>query len=222
MSLRYLEADQVKLQSSAPAFVEPGHCYWCNKPLTGKATKYCRPTEEERRRYSLNYVYLPSVPSKCSLYFNNWWYSRPAYVRATFIRDNFTCQECGFHRMREDKPWLPDLSQLECDHIIPFARGGETEMENLQTLCRGCNRQKGIKVADELEQELPRVVPSRDKTICPSCRARGYRVLPWQPPEYYDPLMIKVNCSNCGEDSYIAPLPRSGKRRILSASTSRS
>ncbi len=46
MSLRYLEADQVKIQASAPAFVEPGHCYWCNKELTGKATKYCRRMEE--------------------------------------------------------------------------------------------------------------------------------------------------------------------------------
>ena len=145
MSVRYLEADQVKLQASAPAFVELGHCQWCNKPLTGKATKYCRPTEEWKTRYRYNYV--EPVISECYLYFNNWWYSRPAFVRATFIRDNFTCQECGLHPMREDKPWLPDLSQLECDHIIPLARGGRTEMSNLQTLCQKCNRGKGIRAS---------------------------------------------------------------------------
>jgi len=46
--------------------------------------------------------------------------------------------------MMEDRPWLPDFSNLECDHIIPLARGGSTTMVNLQTLCKECNRKKGI------------------------------------------------------------------------------
>lgn len=204
MSLRYLDVDKVTLPSRAPLFVEPGHCQWCNKPLTGKATRYCRPTPEEL----LNYLASP-----CAIHFLNWWCSRPAYVRATFIKDNFTCQQCGFHRMQEDRPWLPDLSQLECDHIIPLARGGETEMGNLQTLCKVCNRKKGAKVPGE-PQESSRVIPSKDKTRCPQCRAPGYRVLPWEVPDYYDPLMIKVECTTCGEESYIGPGPpirRSGR-----------
>jgi len=135
MAVRYLDADKVTLSARAPQFVEPGHCQWCNKPLTGKAKFYCRPTREELIYYNA---------SPCAIAFLNWWCSRPAYVRATFIKDDFTCQECGFHQMREDKPWLPDISQLECDHIVPLARGGETEMSNLQTLCRDCNRRKGI------------------------------------------------------------------------------
>ncbi len=139
MSVRYLEASLVKIQSRAPPFVEKGHCYWCNKELTGKATKYC-PIPGKEKPYSVDGY--PRV-SDCLLGFNNYWYSRPAYVRATFIKNNFTCQECGLHPMREDKPWLPDISQLECDHIIPLARGGETVMSNLQTLCRDHNRKKG-------------------------------------------------------------------------------
>lgn len=211
MPLRYLNAGQVKLQSSAPQFVEKGHCQWCNKPLTGKATKFCRPTEEWKARYRYNYV--DPVVSECNLAFYNWWYSRPAYVRATFLRDNFTCQECGFHQMREDRPWLPDFSNLECDHIIPLARGGETTMDNLQTLCKECNRKKGIKVPEDLEDDLPRVISSRDNTVCPSCRRHGYRVLPFTPPLYHDPLMIKVECIVCREVSYIAPSPFGRKRR---------
>ncbi len=143
MSIRYLEADRVTIPSRAPLFVEEGHCQWCNKPLTGKATKYCRPTPEELHYYNT---------SPCAIYFLNWWCSRPAYVRATFIKDNFTCQKCGFHQMREDRPWLPDISQLECDHIIPLARGGETKMDNLQTLCRECNRKKGTSVPGDPRQ----------------------------------------------------------------------
>lgn len=142
MAIRYLDADKVKMQASAPQFVELGYCLWCNQPLTGKATKFCRPTEEWKRLYQYNYV-VPVV-SKCNLRFYNWWYSRPAFIRATFLRDNFTCQQCGLQPWREDKPWLPDISQLECDHIIPLAKGGETKMGNLQTLCFHCNRGKGI------------------------------------------------------------------------------
>jgi len=123
----------VKLPSRAPLFVEEGHCQWCNKELTGRAKYYCRPTPES---------YYSNM-SDCAASFLNWWCSRPAYARATFIRDNFTCQECGYHQMREDRPWLPDISNLECDHIIPLSRGGETETDNLQTLCRACNRKKG-------------------------------------------------------------------------------
>ena len=136
MAVRYLDADRVTLPSRAPLFVEKGHCQWCNKELTGKAKYYCRPTPDSPYSYSKS--------SKCAWSFLRWWCSRPAYIRATFIKNNFTCQKCGLHPMREDKPWLPDISQLECDHITPLARGGKTEMRNLQTLCTRCNRKKGI------------------------------------------------------------------------------
>lgn len=215
MPLRYLYADKVTLPARAPLFVEKGHCHWCNKELTGKATKYC-PIDGKEKPYSVDdYPYY----SDCLISFNNYWYSRPAYVRATFIRDNFTCQQCGYHKMLEGRPWLPDMSNLECDHIIPLAKGGKTEMGNLQTLCKKCNRAKGAKVSGEVEEKLPRVIPSRDNSRCPQCGAHGYTILPWEPPEYYDPLMIKVKCSKCGEDSYITPIPKL-PRRILSASRS--
>ena len=56
-------------------------------------------------------------------------------------RDRYTCQLCGNTTQRE-----PNLL-LEIDHIIPIARGGLTEENNLQTLCWKCNRAKGAKVA---------------------------------------------------------------------------
>lgn len=49
-------------------------------------------------------------------------------------RDKFTCQYCG--RM------APDVI-LEIDHIKPVAEGGETDILNLITSCRDCNRGKG-------------------------------------------------------------------------------
>jgi 5-methylcytosine-specific restriction endonuclease McrA len=40
---------------------------------------------------------------------------------------------------------LKNLSLLEADHILPWAKGGLTTWENLQILCRTCNRAKGCK-----------------------------------------------------------------------------
>ena len=54
--------------------------------------------------------------------------------------DNFTCCNCGNSTYKE-----PNLL-LEIDHIIPVAKGGCTEEDNLQTLCWKCNRAKSDKI----------------------------------------------------------------------------
>jgi 5-methylcytosine-specific restriction endonuclease McrA len=52
-------------------------------------------------------------------------------------RDNFKCQCCG-------KSPAVDLGTiLHVDHIKPWAKGGETVLEKLQTLCSKCNIGKG-------------------------------------------------------------------------------
>ena len=48
-------------------------------------------------------------------------------------RDNFKCCMCG--RSPATTPGL----ELHIDHIKPWSKGGETVMENLQTLCQDCN-----------------------------------------------------------------------------------
>lgn len=49
------------------------------------------------------------------------------------LRDNFKCCKCG--RSPATTPGL----ELHIDHIKPWANGGETVIENLQTLCSDCN-----------------------------------------------------------------------------------
>lgn len=58
-------------------------------------------------------------------------------------RDGYKCKYCGANI--EDEPNL----LLEVDHIVPLAKGGMTNEENLQTLCWKCNRSKGSKIVME-------------------------------------------------------------------------
>ena len=51
-------------------------------------------------------------------------------------RDKSTCQMCGANL--KNTPGV----KLEVDHIIPVEQGGETVIDNLQTLCRECNAGK--------------------------------------------------------------------------------
>lgn len=50
-----------------------------------------------------------------------------------FQRDNFKCCICGA------SPAVDSSVQLHVDHIKPWSKGGETVLENLQTLCSKCN-----------------------------------------------------------------------------------
>ena len=54
---------------------------------------------------------------------------------AIYQRDGHRCRKCG--RKTDD---------LEIDHIVPIAKGGKSTMDNLQTLCRRCNREKGTNI----------------------------------------------------------------------------
>ena len=53
-----------------------------------------------------------------------------------YERDGYRCRYCGVSEQ---------YATLEIDHIIPISKGGKSTYENLQTLCRKCNYEKGNK-----------------------------------------------------------------------------
>ncbi|MDP2795920.1 MAG: helicase-related protein [Methanoregula sp.] len=70
--------------------------------------------------------------------------------RAQVIRRDGHCLCCGVVKKRS--------SSYELDHIHPFTYGGQTAVENLQTLCQYCNRIKGtdrINFRDVHKSKLP-------------------------------------------------------------------
>ena len=58
-------------------------------------------------------------------------------------RDSFKCCMCG-----RSPATVPGL-ELHIDHIIPWSKGGETVIDNLQTLCSDCNLGKSNLSEDE-------------------------------------------------------------------------
>lgn len=72
---------------------------------------------------------------------------RDPSLRLRFIvmkRDNFSCVQCGASPAK-------DLTvELHIDHIKPWSLGGETILENLQTLCLKCNLGKSNLYDDKI------------------------------------------------------------------------
>lgn len=59
----------------------------------------------------------------------------PLPLRQTVhVRDGWACLHCGAR------------DGLQLDHVYPYSLGGETTLDNLQTLCGPCNRAKGMRV----------------------------------------------------------------------------
>jgi 5-methylcytosine-specific restriction endonuclease McrA len=56
--------------------------------------------------------------------------------RAAYEKQNGICPMCGKHY---------EINEMEGDHITPWSESGKTQRDNLQMLCKTCNRTKGKK-----------------------------------------------------------------------------
>lgn len=72
-----------------------------------------------------------------------------------FTRDGFRCQYCGVH-----KP----ARELNYDHVIPRAQGGQTVWENVTTACYPCNSKKADRTPGQAGMMLLKK-PVRPKTL---------------------------------------------------------
>ena len=76
--------------------------------------------------------------------------------KSVYKRDNFTCQLCGWRPLDKHIPKnydgkytirvFEEDDELQIDHIIPQAKGGVDNIQNLQTLCEHCNNKKNDKI----------------------------------------------------------------------------
>jgi hypothetical protein len=61
-------------------------------------------------------------------------------VKSVLDRDNCRCRACGIH----------DPHNIVVDHIMPESLGGNSTLDNLQSLCHFCNTCKGSTIVDSL------------------------------------------------------------------------
>lgn len=71
------------------------------------------------------YTYCDVSPARYA-----WSLIRKAKSKEVYTKDIHACKQCG------------STENLEIDHIVPLARGGSNELDNLQILCKKCNRRK--------------------------------------------------------------------------------
>lgn len=64
-----------------------------------------------------------------------------------YTRDGFRCRHCGAKKSPRE---------LNYDHVVPRARGGKTDWENIVTSCYACNDRKGGRTPEEAGMTLVR------------------------------------------------------------------
>ena len=88
------------------------------------------------------------------------------FTRATlFLRDEFTCQYCGYKG-----------KDLTFDHVVPKSRGGKTRWDNVVAACQSCNLRKAAKTTSQAGFKLkkapakpsPEVILNKGKKFPPS------------------------------------------------------
>jgi len=101
--------------------------FFCRKDLLNASMKYRKIVGEEKfigELFDLAKLFLQNI-------FRNQRKAIPKQRREIILRKfGFKCVEC-----QTDK-------NLEIDHIKPYSLGGTDEEENLQVLCKSCNRKK--------------------------------------------------------------------------------
>ncbi len=85
-------------------------------------------------------------------------YDVPAATRnKVFARDGGCCLKCG------------SINDLSIDHIVALSNGGDNSVENLQTLCKGCNSSKGGSTKDYRKSNVDSTLSQRCGNHSASC-----------------------------------------------------
>lgn len=72
-----------------------------------------------------------------------------------YYRDGYRCCRCG-----------KKTDNLEIDHIVPISKGGKTHPDNLQTLCKKCNKEKS-----NIIESGTTLFNDKVNRVCPECGA---------------------------------------------------
>ena len=77
-------------------------------------------------------------------------------------RDNYTCQYCGRDGSKDFESYLS--AGLTIDHIKPRKYGGTSHPSNLVVACHVCNKLKGARDCNSIEEARQIVEKQREAT----------------------------------------------------------
>ena len=92
-----------------------------------------------------------------------------------YTRDGFRCQYCGRKR---------PMKGLNYDHVLPRAKGGKTNWENIVSSCLECNERKDCRTPEEAGMRLLKR-PIRPKSL----PVASVFVLPRELPDVWKPYL---------------------------------
>lgn len=89
-----------------------------------------------------------------------------------FARDKSTCQYCGRRKTK---------NELNLDHVVPRAAGGQTTWENVVCSCLHCNRKKGGRTPHEAGMKLIKKPTRPHWTECLNISTKSTLYREWLP-----------------------------------------
>lgn len=114
-------------------------------------------------------------------------------INYIFIRDNYKCCICN---LSNEDHLIKYKTKLHLDHIIPSSKGGKTNIENIQLLCKSCNSKKSDKCNTtyirKLSNEYSFIPIKLQYKNCPYCNKQFKN---WKSVRGHVPTCIK----NTGE-----------------------
>jgi len=104
--------------------------------------------------------------------------------KAVYARDSYTCRYCGLKQVAKEVLYAFEKAvgteafrtqgtnaqqhgiihgfKIVADHVVPYKRGGRTDMENLVSACPSCNYGKEAFTIEQLGLDDPRLRPPID------------------------------------------------------------
>lgn len=173
LEIKKREGSKIVINKEAQAKIEAGLCGYCSKPKAlwnrRKDWRCCSPECTSKFEYFLvirswqelrtKALYRDGLRCvKCGKQPEFKVYRRPYYLNPDIDNKYFLREEDGMFIYIND-------SELIGDHIIPIALGGdEWDIDNIQTLCKDCNKIKTAKDIREIAA-VRKAIKNKQQTI---------------------------------------------------------